>query len=291
MSKQAYEAKIAAIDALRGAMDDNALRKALREKNNYLVARAAAVAGDLRLTAFIPDLLAAYDRFFARAAETDKQCWAKIALARALRDLEHKEASPFLRGLRHVQEEGTYGGSVDTAAPLRGICALALLNTDLLKFELLSAVLPLLRDAEKTARVDAVRTLGALGSAEGALLLRLLVLCGDPEPEVIGECFAALFGLQGAGAVEFVAGYLTHRELGVEAAAALAVAREPAALAALREAWERPLNREVRRALVLSLAGSPLPESAVFLKELAKGHSAEVAGYARQALADSRFHE
>lgn len=291
MSKAAYEAKLAAIEQLRHQMDESALRKALKEKNNYLAGRAAAIVGDLRLTAFIPDLLAAFDRFFEKPAETDKQCWAKNAIAKALRELEHRDPAPFLRGLKHVQLEPVWGGQSDSAAPLRGTCALALLTTDLLKYELLTEVLPLLRDPEKTVRVDAVRTLGGLGSQEGALLLRLLALCGDPEPEVTGECFAALLALQRASAVPFIKGYLNDETLGPEAAAALAVSREPAALEALKNQWDGRLSKETRRTMVLSLAGSPLPESAGFLKEIAAGHSAEMAGYARQALKDSRFTE
>ena len=56
----------------------------------------------------------------------DPQCWGKNAVAKALKELEHREAAPYLRGTAHIQMEPVWGGQQDTAGPLRGICLLAL---------------------------------------------------------------------------------------------------------------------------------------------------------------------
>ena len=67
MSKQAFEKKIEALEALRSAADSAAvpveLRKALRDRNNYLVSKAAELVADLKQDDLIPELIAAFDRF------------------------------------------------------------------------------------------------------------------------------------------------------------------------------------------------------------------------------------
>ena len=45
--------------------------------------------------------------------------------AEALEQIDHAEAAVFLAGVRHVQLEPAWGGSQDTAAPLRAACAAA----------------------------------------------------------------------------------------------------------------------------------------------------------------------
>ncbi len=73
----------------------------------------------------LPDLLAAFRRFLADPSK-DKGCLAKIAIAEALTRLEHEEAEIFLEGIRHMQREPVWGGTEDTAAWLRGLCAIGL---------------------------------------------------------------------------------------------------------------------------------------------------------------------
>ena len=96
------------------------LRKALTHRNNFLVSKAAKLVADAELFTLLPDVLAAYDRFFLDAAKSDPQCWAKNALVKALVKLEHRQKDAYLRGLRHHQMEGSYGGLSDTAGALRG---------------------------------------------------------------------------------------------------------------------------------------------------------------------------
>src|SRR6516162_5071250 len=121
--KQAFEKKIADLEALRSTADLTVslppLRKALKDRSNYLVSKGAAIAGDLRREELIPDLIAAFDRFRKDPVKSDPQCWAKTAIAKALKDLGHRNADIFLTGIVHVQMEPVWGGRADSAATLR----------------------------------------------------------------------------------------------------------------------------------------------------------------------------
>src|SRR5687768_578685 len=98
-----------------------ALRKALRDKANLVVAEAAKVAASLKLTILMPELLAAFDRLFQDPVKTDSKCWGKTAIAKALTDLDYRESSPYLRGARHQQMEPVWGGQEDAAIHLRAM--------------------------------------------------------------------------------------------------------------------------------------------------------------------------
>jgi hypothetical protein len=101
-----------------------ALRTALADRVNVVVAKAAKIGAERQMKELIPDLLFAFNRLFEDPADRDPQCWGKNAIAGALRDLEYRESAPFLRGMRHVQMEPVWGRHEDTAQPLRGICVL-----------------------------------------------------------------------------------------------------------------------------------------------------------------------
>ena len=53
----------------------------------------------------------------------------------------------------------------------------------------------LLADAEERTRTTAAEALGIGGSELGLPLLRLKALMGDPEPRVLGACFASLLAI------------------------------------------------------------------------------------------------
>ena len=87
MSKKAYEEQLALLDEFRNSTAPAAmegLRKALKNRNNYLVGKAAQIAGQRALTDLIPDLVAAIDRYFVDPVKSDPQCWAKNAIIQAL---------------------------------------------------------------------------------------------------------------------------------------------------------------------------------------------------------------
>ena len=271
MRNAAFEQKLATVEALRkgpvSPETGDALRKFLRDRNNFVVSKAAAAVGALGLKDLIPDLCAAFERFLADAVKTDPQCWAKSAIAKALADLGHDEPGVFLGGLAHEQFEPVWGGRQDTAGPLRGACALALVSCrGIGDVDLLRHLTTRLTDREGTVRVDTVRAIGHIGRAEGALLLRLRALIGDDEPEVMGACFSTLLSLEGGRGIEFVGGFLERGgDAAGEAALALGLTHEAAALELLRERWTREPDPETRVTLLTGIALTRLAEAVGFL--------------------------
>lgn len=271
----------------------SALRAVLRDRNAYLVAKAAELAAEAGDAVLVPELLGAYDLFFEDGAKRDPQVWGKNAIARALRALGHRDPGPFVRGLHHVQLEPVWGKVEDMAANLRCACAEALVDTDLPPQDALRELLPLLVDAFAVVRVEAVNAIAQLGGHEAALLLRLKALSGDAEAEVVGACFGALLDREPADAIRFIAPFLDHEddELQLEAAASLALSRHPDALGELRGFLARPPAREVREAAIKACAGSPQPTVVDLLLEIVRGGDVSSAASAIGALAQSRFRE
>lgn len=295
MSKQAFEKKVAAVLALRdgGPVPESValLRKALQDKNNFLVSKAAAVAAHWREESLVVDLEAAFHWFLDDAVKRDPQCWAKIAIVKALKDLDQRIATLYLAGIQHIQLEPVWGGTADTAGPLRGACALALVACHMPDLEVLRHLCALLADSDKTVRADAATAIGQLGAPEGALPLRVKALLSEADSEVLGQVLSVLLQLEGEGAVPFVTKFL-HKgdeEAQMEAISALAPSRFPGALQAILQLWQQPIAVESRRVLVQSLAASPLPESTDFLLRVVEGQSLELALLAIESLAQSRF--
>jgi len=201
MSARRVEEQLDQLSSLREADQGEAvpqLRKALADRVNLVAAKAAKIAGERKFHELTPDLLGAFDRFFEKAAERDPQCWAKNAIAAALKDLGHDESAPFLRGMRHVQMEAVWGGQADTAENLRGACLLALpACPDLERDEAMRCFVDALAEKSRTIRLEAVRALRQMEGFEAALVLRLKARLGDKEPEVTGQVFDALLQLEG----------------------------------------------------------------------------------------------
>ena len=217
---------------------------------------------------------------------------AKNAIAASLKSLGHRDPATYIRGLRHVQLEGVFGGKSDAAATLRGTCALALIDCPLPTVTILRHLTTLLYDTEAGARLDAVRGVAHLADPSGALLLRAKLLAGDTSAEVLGQCFSSLLAMESAAdAVPFLTRFLESPDTDVqlEAACALAQSGEAAALDAVREHWETPRPTiEIRRAILLNLGASPNPEAAEFLREIVESQP-RYAEAAREALVTSRF--
>jgi HEAT repeat protein len=290
MSKQVYDKKLEAIEALKREQPAavlEPLRKSLKERNNFLVSKAAAVAEALGMREVIPDLVSAFERFFEDPIKTDPQCWAKNALAKALKNLEHDDASVFLRGLRHQQWEPVWGGREDSAITLRGTCAHALTACGLTKLDMLGYLTDLLVDHSKAVRVEAVRAIGAAGGLEGALLIRLKARAGDGEAEVTGQCLSAMVSL---GEIGFVIEFLAaeNPDVRMEAAAALAESREPEAFVPLAEFWKGLRDPRDKRALLQLLAVSPSAEAGALLRRIGEDESDSLAAEALAAWQGSR---
>jgi len=226
------------------------LRQALAGKSPHAAAKAAKIAGECEVPAVVPQMLAAFDRFFD---EPDPGCGAKAAVADALYRIGHDDPAPFLRGIRHVQMEPVFGGRVDTAVDLRGACALGLARMG--HRDALLYFAELLADPEPSVRIAAARAIAYRGGEDGAPLLRLKALLGDEEPTVVSECLGALLRISPAS-VAFVASFLRARGPDVAEAAALALgeSRLTAAFEALRD-WSRDvIGTPPERVAFLALA-------------------------------------
>lgn len=273
MAQRGFDEQIAALDALKGRelnADDVALiKKALAHRNNFIVGKAARMAEDAGLGELVSELLTAFDRFFTNSEKTDPQCWAKNALSRALARLECRDKDVFLRGLRHHQMEPTWGGRSDSAGTLRANCAHALIACNGLdNQELLVILIDTLVDEDKTVRLETVRALSQLGElAVPVLRLRAMIPSRPPEePEVLGQCFSALLGIERDAAIPFVARFLeAGDDAAGEAAFALAETSSPAALAALLQQQKDSSDEWFIGVLLSAIALTRLPEAFDFL--------------------------
>jgi hypothetical protein len=227
-TKRNFDAELAALEALRDASPESAepeVTKALTHRNNLIVSKAAAVALHHQLTGLTPNLVAAFSRFVENSAKSDPQCWAKNALAKTLAAFEYQEPELFLLGLRHIQLEPVWGGSSDTAGPLRSTCALALVQCrELNSHRLLIHLIPLLADKELPVRINAVRAIEQVGSDSATLLLRLLAEFPSDDPELLGACFSGVLAIEGPSAINW-AGRFLSREDDSAAEAVMAIAQ------------------------------------------------------------------
>ena len=125
----------------------------------------------------------------------------------------------------------------------------------------------LLMDPTREARILAACATAYSEREEGALLVRLKILAGDREEEVMAECFAALGRLSGVKALDFLQRFLdaAHPQ-SIQDAAAMAIGqlRRPAALAILLKQWKASVIPEHRIGLLLPIALSRLSEGVEF---------------------------
>lgn len=265
--------------------DTEEIRRFLTHKSNLVVSKAAKLVAEQRRSEFVPDLVSAFHRFMANPAQLDKRCAALTGITETLYEMDYCEPDIYLQSLRHVQMEASFGPPVDAAAALRGISAQALLRT---RYEdAMAAVLPLLVDREPPARIGAVRALAINGGTAGALLLRLKVLTGDSEPEVIAECFLGLLSNAPDESLCFVAGFMDADDQAISDAAvwALGQSRLPAAFEALKNKWERTIERDQRRRILSAIAMLRLESAVELLCSIIYSENQTTASDALNALA------
>jgi len=115
----------------------------------------------------------------------------------------------------------------------------------------------LLNDPETNARIGAIRAISQGMAYEAALVLRQKMFTGDPEPEVLGECFIALLMVEPGQSLPLVANYLNSDddELYELAAFALGESRLADALVVLQKAWDATfaIHDDRRRMLLRSV--------------------------------------
>jgi HEAT repeat protein len=286
--KRALEEKLAALHALRANPTTDAaiaaLRQALAGKSNHLVAEAARIVGESEIAQLEPDLVRAFERFLVDPLKTDKGCRAKAAIAEALYRIGSTREELFLQGVRHVQLEPAYGGREDTAAKLRGVCALGLVRANYP--HVMVELAHLLADQESDARIAAARAIAYAQQDAGVPLLHFKALSGDQDPQVMLACFDALLRLSPELSLLFVAGFLRCDDLAVGEAAAMALgeSRIEEALGFLVAAWEEVLDLDFRRTVLVAIALLRHEEAIAFLLSLLAAGSPAAASAAVEAL-------
>jgi hypothetical protein len=291
-ASRGFDAELAQLESLRDADAASTLaplRKALTNKNNFIVAKAAKLVASHRHSGLIDELLAAFERFRDDPAKTDPQCWAKEAIAQALATLEYQEPEVYLTGMRTFQG----GFASDAATALRGICAMGLVQCrSLSNTQVLRYLLPLFADKELPVRVNAARAVEQIGTDASALLLRLRAELASDEPELLGACYSGVLRLEGPSAIPWAAKFLESPKAGprdepdeaaTEAAFAIAETRTEAAATLLQSVYKRTRDKDFRATLLTALALTRQDAAIEFLFSLiADGNES-----AREALENS----
>jgi HEAT repeat protein len=284
------EERLSALKAMERAPeapDEAVLREALGGKSGMLVAAAARIVAGRELRALVVQLPPAFTRLCERPVERDPGCRGKIAIARALRELDAWEDEVFARGIALVQEEPVWGGREDTAAELRAECAMAFAHAG--RDDALDVLADLLADPQRAARAAAAQALGDTGRPDASALLRYKVRIGDPEAEVIAACLGSLLALSPRASLPFVASLLSGRdERATSAALALGESRLAAAAPYLL-AWVEEAPAEVRARIgYLALALLRDEAATAFLLGVVRESPAPDAIAAAKALATFR---
>ncbi len=287
-AKRTLEEKLARLRAIRDEpRSPESLaeaRKAIGSKTSLIAAAGAKIAGAHGLTELVAELVDAFDRFMADPVKRDPGCRAKFAVVEALVEFGARETDLYLRGLHHVQKEPAYGPPVDTADGLRVRCA-----DGLSRFgypDIILELTTLLTDSEHVARAGAAQVLAGVGTEAAEALLRMKVLVGDREPDVLGACFQGLLHMEPDRSLAFVAAYMKHPDSDVplEAALALGESRHPRAVPVLKEQRESMMGKG-RDRYCLPLALTRSEEAFDYLLEIVRAEPAARSAAALNALA------
>ncbi|MEO0986473.1 MAG: HEAT repeat domain-containing protein [Cyanobacteria bacterium J06639_14] len=252
------EASLANLKAIRHDLTSEAavstLRQVLQSKQSIAVAQAAKLVHEGELYDLKPELVKAFERFMQKPADTDPGCKAKECIAETLYRLEFSDETLFLQGIHHIQMEKTWGTSVDTAAGLRGICALGLVRMNYPR--VMVELADLLADPEPSARANAAKAIAYTDNREGIPLLRLKVRVGDVNPQVLSDCFLGLLKLDPDESLPFVVEFLDTATAEVREMAALAIgeSRLEAAFPILQNCWQRSHVQDFRRTALIAIA-------------------------------------
>jgi len=262
--------RLAALDAAgRGESGYEPVLEALADHNNIIVAKAAGICHSQRLTDAIEHLAKGYTWFFeTNQAKRDPGCLAKIAIIKALYELDYRDAAFYRSNLHYTQMEAVWGSSEDTALEIRSTAVLGLVICH--EPRVIMEVVELLADKEWPVRAAAVKALGALGSEGAEAVIRAKALGSDKVPEVIDECFRELLSLNAEEGPEFVARFLEDRDEALRDFAALALgeSRLSEAVQILIDAWEgRGIFRVSREMLIQGLTLAYKEEAFAFLYE------------------------
>ncbi|RPI22569.1 MAG: hypothetical protein EHM61_21970 [Acidobacteria bacterium] len=259
-------------------------RRCLGGRSNLAAARVAQAAADHDLRELIPELVTAFSSYLQDPVKRDPRCAAKIAIAEALDRLEYDEGGVFLQGLRHVQMEPVWGGSVDSAAALRARSAMALVrlnHSDRYRF-----LADLLFDRWPEARRGAVQAAAYAAGDAGELMLRMKVRMGDENPAIIGDCFAGLIQIDPESGLRLVGKHLESSDSQLRELAAIALGEShlPEALGLLRTSIAQCFDLVGFKTLALAIGLCRTDEAFTLLLDLVAGRPTPFARGALEGL-------
>jgi hypothetical protein len=287
-ARRSLDDKLAALRALRGEVltesQEAELEARIGDRSNLVVALAAEIAGEQGLVGLAGALEAAFERFLVNPLKDDKLCRAKIAIVQALNRMEHPDSGVFLKASRYEQFEPVWGGSEDSAPPLRAAAVLALVRTE--GMGSLPMLVDAMADPAREVRIASATALGAIGGEAAGLVLRLKARLGDDDPDVFSECLGGLLTVDADENLPLVVALLDPSDgIACESAAlALGRSRLAEALDPLVECWRGALASDVRRHLLLAIAILRRPAALDFLAGLVGSGSESDAAEALAAL-------
>ncbi|MEW4570287.1 HEAT repeat domain-containing protein [Tautonia sp. JC769] len=281
-ARRSLDEKLAALRALRGQSlgDDQKaeVKTRIGDRSNLVAALAAELAGEHGLVELAGALEAAFERFLVNPLKDDKLCRAKIAIVQALDRLEHPDSTIFARASRYEQFEPVWGGSEDSAPPLRAAALVALVRIE--GVGSLPMLVDALVDPARDVRIAAATALAAIGNEAAGLVLRLKARIGDEDPDVFSECLSGLLAVDAEEYLPIVVMFLDPSNVIACESAALALGRSrlAEALDPLVECWRGALSTDLRRHVLLAIAILRRPAALDFLAELiASGSDSEAA--------------
>ena len=258
------------LSAIRNNPDDPAavadLSRALDSSSNFVVAKAAQIIENRQEFDLRGKLVSTLARIFESPHKLDPTCAALTALVKALHTLDCEDATPFFKGIRHVQMEGSFGPPVDAAVELRASSAIALARHT--HPRVIAELTERLADKEPGARLGAATALGCCGSPAAYPLLHFKTLIGDAEPDVITECYTSMFALDSRQAIELIREALDGGEYAESAALALGPSRHPEAFPILKDRYESLAGGSLRQTILLAISLCRTEEAAAFIEPL-----------------------
>jgi HEAT repeat protein len=267
------------------------LLEALHDRSPYVAAMAAESLGEIADDRAAEAMVTRFEELSRTGPKGDPGCQIRANLAFSLGRLEYRHAGGVLRmGIRTIQIEPIGGVPFDTAAHLRGNCALALAY--LRDPESVRDIALLLFDrsgysgqgvsSDPNLKVEprkaAARALALTGSVTARLPLTLRLVHPENEvAEVLQECMTALVELEDPQAVEVLQSYLRHRDQALAAYAALMIARTraPEAARLLADTALR-FSGDTLKAVLLALTTLRTADAAAALNDLAHADRDEI---------------
>jgi hypothetical protein len=243
------------------------ITKKLQSANAMDIVAASREIADLALSESEPALKEAYLRL-ARNPKKDNGCIAKLAIAKAIAQLQSRDIEWFKRESRYVQLEPVFGGKRDAGIEIRNCCIAAL--TSFPWQQSAETIIERLGDTEPVVRMAAIKAISAYDGREPEHVILTKLVCGDPVSEVMGEIFRAMNSMEMENRIIRFEHYLRNEsdDIRIEAAFALGESHLPEALQVLLRFWDEDILLTSRKIFLDGIALHKSAEARSFIRNL-----------------------